>query len=268
MLQVITAPWHIEYFKLKGFEKMAETGRLLWSPPTSPFSHRPYLKHILPIPRRKENPYLWEQRNSDKNPNTQALLSFLLFTTLISPSLSVIFIHISLSNSIKYSNLRKTFPSPFTHLPSFLCCHLNYTRTLSRQSYWSFNVAVAWSKTETDDLRGETNPVSWSSGLELPVESMCPVGIREAKQGERKVKTENVWTNRMIFCAEGPQLFLLECRYYYPGSLPLYWWFPVPGYRVSELSPNLLLTWDKCWLILNLDRAWEVCRCLLASAGN
>ena len=107
----------------RGTKKVCPFFLLENSRPLSPWGPLDFLSICLGIDSLT---YVWEQGNSDKNLNTQALLSFLLLTILTSPSLPVVFIHNSSSNSIKYSNLRKTFPSPFTHLPSFLHCRLNY----------------------------------------------------------------------------------------------------------------------------------------------
>lgn len=56
-------PWHIEYFKLKKFEKTTETAQSLWLSPTA-FPWNLLVRCAPPIPRVKENPYLhrhWEE---------------------------------------------------------------------------------------------------------------------------------------------------------------------------------------------------------------
>ena len=72
------APWHIEYFKLKEFEK-TEAGRLLWPfPCPSPLQQVINLscERCLPVSGGKEHLYLQRQSDDEKNPSKQVLLSF------------------------------------------------------------------------------------------------------------------------------------------------------------------------------------------------
>lgn len=65
------AAWHIEYFKLKKFQKMAEAGGHSNHPPlSSPFlpksGMKPHASGVLSMPRGKEHPYLQKQRDSKR----------------------------------------------------------------------------------------------------------------------------------------------------------------------------------------------------------
>lgn len=74
----------------RNFEKMTEAGGSLWPSPdflTWKRSQNSSVRGALPIPREKEHPYLWRQRDTQKNPNKQALL-FPQFSTLTSYSLT------------------------------------------------------------------------------------------------------------------------------------------------------------------------------------
>lgn len=78
------ALWHIEYFKMK----------YLWSSrykkdfsPLSEADHNPLVRGALFIPGWKEHPY-FQDRDTKRNPNTQALLTSLTYYIHLTPSLS------------------------------------------------------------------------------------------------------------------------------------------------------------------------------------
>ena len=88
MLLQNTAPWHIEYFKLKEFEKMAESDLLsdpsLYDPETG---HKTLMWKVPSLhPEEKEHPYLWKQRGTENNQNKLSLISFSQFTHFTSHS--------------------------------------------------------------------------------------------------------------------------------------------------------------------------------------
>ena len=68
------APWHIEYFKLKEFEKWHVQERLSDLPLKQVIN--PPMREALPIPARKEHPYSQRQRDTEQNLKEQALLTF------------------------------------------------------------------------------------------------------------------------------------------------------------------------------------------------
>ena len=88
------APDMLNILSWRSLSKMAEAGRWLWPSPALLFSPEmgdeklscercpPYTQ------RKKEHPYLLRQRDPEKNPNKQALLSCPQFTALISYSLT------------------------------------------------------------------------------------------------------------------------------------------------------------------------------------
>ena len=79
MLSKNIVPWHIEYFKLREFEKAAEAGRSLGPLPLCPFFLTQAIKSSCercpPYPWRKGASLSLETNGTQKNPNKQALLS-------------------------------------------------------------------------------------------------------------------------------------------------------------------------------------------------
>ena len=85
--------WHPEYFKLKKSEKTAEHKGCSDPIPTLSSQKQvikssrqkkknPHVRGALRLSGGKEHPYLQRQKDTKKHPNKQALLSFLLLTTM------------------------------------------------------------------------------------------------------------------------------------------------------------------------------------------
>lgn len=107
---------HIEYFK----QEQESHSHLF---PTHSSSLKQVREGPIPIPRGREHPFLWRQKDTKKNLHEQVLLCFLQFTTIASYSLTS-YIPPWLCNlhkpSIKYSGLfRCVFISSWR-----LLCHV------------------------------------------------------------------------------------------------------------------------------------------------